>query len=241
MDCQRARRLGSGHGGDDYRFTFWECPPGTHICFSFSFFLFSFNLCTHERVQLIKTRWEHTHKYCLFSSEPLVFGPYWKALSLIPKSLLCEFLLSTCKKSGFFLWKMHHVATPGGKETSHWGCVYLWCLLWGGSQRLIKIYMRISARCFARTCWLRERGSQSLTAYRGPTSSACLGEKIAKVLHQRSYVETSSLSLHARHGQAAATEGKAVCMLSICVRVRVCAWVLCYEDLWIMAEVSARR
>lgn len=61
MDCQRERRLGSGHGGDDYLFTSESVRLAPTLAF-----LFPFTYVHTEGFGLIKTCREHTHKYCLF-------------------------------------------------------------------------------------------------------------------------------------------------------------------------------
>lgn len=64
MDCQQERRLGSGHGGDDYLFTSESVRLAPTLVFLSFFFLFTY---VHtEGFELIKTCREHTHKYCLF-------------------------------------------------------------------------------------------------------------------------------------------------------------------------------
>lgn len=64
MDCQQERRLGSGHGGDDYLFTSESVRLAPTLVF---LFFFSFYLCTHGRVRTDQNMSRtHTHKYCLF-------------------------------------------------------------------------------------------------------------------------------------------------------------------------------
>lgn len=63
MDCQRERRLGSGHSGDDYLFTSESVCLAPTLVF---LFFFPFSYVHTEGFELIKTCREHKHKYCLF-------------------------------------------------------------------------------------------------------------------------------------------------------------------------------